>query len=134
MGSPLEFVVDASIVLAAILNEPEKATILEKTRGRHPQSPGCLRWEIGNALSAMLKRKRLSRVECDGALAAFSKIPIKEVEVNLSKALELCENHNLYAYDAYYLEVARQHSRPLMSLDRRMIEAAENEGIGVERI
>lgn len=129
-----EIVVDASVVLAVILNEPEKKEIVEITEGRDLVSPGCLKWEIGNAFSAMLKRKRLNEKQVQKALDTFSVIPIKEAEVNLNDALRLCETHNIYAYDAYYMMVSKRLSRPLLTLDDRMSVVAEEEGIKVEEI
>ncbi len=129
-----EIVVDASVVLAVLLNEPEKVRIVDITRGKSLLSPGCLRWEVGNAFSAMFKRHRLSRSQADEALSDFGSIPIKDVEVDLRRALELCERHGIYAYDAYYLEAARKQSRPLMTLDGEMNKLAKLERIRVEEV
>ena len=129
-----EIVVDASVVLAVILNEPEKKGIIECTEGRDLISPGCLRWEIGNAFSAMLKRKRLNKPQVQKALDTFAVIPIKEVEVNLNDALTICGAHNIFAYDAYYMVVSKRLSRPMLTLYNRMSEVAKQEGIKVEGI
>lgn len=134
MPKTKEIVVDASVVLAVILNEPEKVGIIRNTEGRDLISPGCLKWEIGNAFSAMLKRKRLDQKQVHKALDTFSVIPIKEVEVNLNEALTLCANHNIYAYDAYYMLVSKRLSRPMLTLDDRMAEVAKFEGIMVEEV
>ena len=50
-------VADANIYLAVILNEPEKQVIIENPGGIELISPEVLPYEIGNALTAMLKRK-----------------------------------------------------------------------------
>lgn len=134
MAKAKEIIVDASVVLAVILNEPEKKQIIGITQGRDLVSPGCLKWEIGNAFSAMLKRKRLNREQIQKALDTFSLIPIKEVEVNLSDALRLCGTHSIYAYDAYYMVVSKRLSRPLLTLDDRMSVVAKEEGIKVEEV
>ena len=134
MPKSKEIVVDASVVLAVILNEPEKEGIIRNTEGRDLISPGCLMWEVGNAFSAMLKRKRLDQKQVQKALDTFSVIPIKEVEVNLKEALTVCGNHNIYAYDAYYMLVSKRLSRPMLTLDDRMAEVARIEGINVEEI
>ena len=134
MPKSKEVVVDASIVLAVILNEPEKNDIIQSTEGRDLLSPGCLKWEIGNAFSAMLKRKRLNQKEVQKALNTFSIIPIKEVEVNLSVAITLCGVHGIYAYDAYYMVVSKRLDRPMLTLDDRMSKVAKAEGIKVEEI
>jgi len=134
MDRAKEIVADASVVLAVLLNEPEKSRIIEITEGRDLVSPGCLKWEIGNAFSAMLKRKRLNEKQVQKALDTFSVIPIKEVEVNLNDALRLCGTHNIYAYDAYYMIVSKRLSRPILTLDERMSAVAKEEGIKVEEV
>lgn len=126
--------VDASAVLSVILEEPEKAAILKATAGSEAKAPGCLRWEIGNAFSAMVKRDRLAVSESLAGLRIFETIPIQEVDVNLEEALELALKHQIYAYDAYYLTAAKNHRVPLLTLDGRMSDIARAEGINLLEI
>jgi predicted nucleic acid-binding protein len=126
--------VDASAVLAVILEEPEKPAILEVTAGCEAKAPGCLRWEIGNAFSRMVKRNRLKEHESIAALAVFETIPIQEVDVNLEEALQLALNHQIYAYDAYYLVAAKTHRVELLTLDGRMSDVAKAEGIKLKEV
>ena len=42
--------------------------------------------------------------------------------------LDLARRHDLTAYDASYLEVARRRGLPLVTLDRRLRSAAAAEG------
>lgn len=134
MAGSSEIIVDASVVLAVILNEPEKARIIEITQGRDLVSPGCLDWEIGNAFSAMLKRDRIKLNDAHRALDVYSLIPIKKADVDLALALSISASHRIYAYDAYYMEVAKKRSRPIMTLDSRMAEVSRLEGIKLEEI
>jgi predicted nucleic acid-binding protein len=126
--------VDASAVLAVILEEPEKASIIRATAGYEAKAPGCLRWEVGNAFSAMAKRGRLGSEETLAALQVFEIIPLQEVEVDLEEALNLALRNDIYAYDAYYLAAAKKHRVELLSLDHRMVEVARNEGIKIKEI
>lgn len=126
--------VDASAVLAVILEEPEKASILEATAGYEAKAPGCLRWEVGNAFSAMVKRGRLEEAESLAALKVFELIPIQEVDVDLEDALEMALRNGIYAYDAYYLAAAKKHRVELLSLDQKMVEVARQEGINLKEI
>ena len=126
--------VDASAVLAVILEEPEKAAIVKATGGYEAKAPGCLRWEVGNAFSAMAKRGRLGSEETLAALKVFELIPVQEVEVDMEEALEMALQNDIYAYDAYYLSAAKKHRVELLSLDQRMVEVARNEGIKIKEI
>jgi len=134
MPKEKRIVVDASVVLAVILDEPEKAALVVETEGATLLAPGCLSWEIGNAFSAILKRKRMDFELVSKGLAIFEMIPIQEMEVSLLDALELCNRHDIYAYDAYYLLLAKRTSLPLLTLDRRMIDVAHQENIQVKGI
>lgn len=129
-----KIVVDASVVLAVILNEPEKSGIIAATQEAILLAPGCLPWEVGNAFSAMLKRRRLGADEVLAGLDVFESIPIQESTVDLKAALKLSKRHDIYAYDAYYLELALKGGMPLLTLDGRMAEVAEKEGITVKEV
>jgi len=127
-------IVDASAVIAVLLEEPEKRGIVKATVGMEALSPGCLKWEVGNAFSAMLKRGRLGGEDTKKGLENFEKIPIQEVEVELREALEVAIRNDIYAYDAYYLAAAKRHRLELLSLDKRMLEVAQKEGIKVKEL
>jgi len=134
MPKEKRIVVDASAVLAVILDEPEKAALVVETEGATLLAPGCLSWEIGNAFSAILKRKRIDFESVSKGLTIFEMIPIQEMEVSLVDAMALCNRHEIYAYDAYYLQLAKRSSLPLLTLDRRMVEVAQQENIQVKGI
>ena len=127
-------VVDASVILAVILNEPEKSGIIAATQGGLLLAPGCLSWEVGNAFSAMLKTRRLRVEEALAGLDIFERIPVRESAVDLKAALKLSHKHQIYAYDAYYVEVARRGNLPLLTLDRKMAEVAGKEAVELKRI
>ena len=126
--------VDASAFLAVILNEQEKERIVEATKGCQALSPGCLKWEVGNAFSAMEKRRRLSAEQVQAGIQVFEKIPYEEVQVDLSEGPRIASKHGIYAYDAYYLAAASGKGVELLSLDKAMKDIAEKEGIKLRNI
>ncbi len=82
----------------------------------------------------MLKRQRLTPNEASVAVSSFSSIAFKEMENNLECVLVLCAQYNIYAYDAYYLDVAQRYSRPFITLDAKMREVAIAEKIKAKEI
>jgi predicted nucleic acid-binding protein len=42
----------------------------------------------------------------------FKRIPIKTIEINIEKALEIAWDYKIYAYDACYLESAVKFNVP----------------------
>ena len=123
--------VDANIYLAVILDEPEKGRIIEATQEDDLISPVVLPFEIGNALSAMFKRNRLHRKQIIECYSIFQKIPVRLIDVNIQASLKIAVDYGIYAYDAYYLEIAKRFTCSLLSLDKRMQEVAADLGIHV---
>ena len=125
----MKVTIDTSAVIAVIANEASKEVVIDATQGMNLIAPNSLRWEVGNALSAMFKQNRtnlkLARDMCD----AFTEIPIQYVDVSLKKALRLADNHNIYAYDAYMLVCANTHQTPLITLDEELAGIAQNMNI-----
>ena len=98
-------VVDTSIIIAIILNEPHKPNIIKKTNGRDLVAPPSLHWEIGNAFSAILKRKRITPKQIQRAIDQYQKIPIQYDGADLKQSVELANHCNIYGYDAYFEEI-----------------------------
>jgi predicted nucleic acid-binding protein len=124
-------IIDTSAIIAVLLSEPERATLVEVTRGAELAAPASVHWEVGNALSAGLKRRRLTLAEGQRALTAYEAIPIRFVEVDLALSLELAADHGLYAYDAYLLTCALQQRAPLLTLDAGLTRTAITLGINL---
>jgi predicted nucleic acid-binding protein len=126
----MNIVADTNIFLAIALDEPEKEHVISLTAGTQPIAPEILPYEIGNALSAMVKRKQLTAAEAEAALGITNHIPVRLMRVDIAQALQLALQYNLYAYDAYFLHCAKTLSCPILTLDRGMREVAV--AIGLE--
>lgn len=120
---------DTNTFLAVTLYEPERDGIINLSVGNEIIAPEVLPFEIGNALSAMLKRQRITQQELPDIWLATQKIPVDLRRIDIPKALEIASQFNIYAYDAYFLTCALSLHSPLLTLDRRMIEVANNLGI-----
>lgn len=127
-------VIDASAIIAVLVNESERETLLRLTQGADLLAPASVHWEIGNAFSAMLKRRRVTLTQAVEAIEMYLTIPIRMVEVELAEALELAQRLNIYAYDAYLLACAARYKAPLLSLDRDLVAAATTIGLDVIRV
>ncbi len=125
----MEIICDASAMLAVLLNEPEKDTILERTEGTILMAPTCLNFEIGNALSSLMRRKSLTVGDAAEVYHTFLKIPMKEVDIDIHYALILAGEDSIYAYDAYYMACSLRLNMPLLTLDKRLKENAIKRGI-----
>ncbi len=124
-------VVDTSVILAVVLNESSKATLIQRTSGADLVAPASLHWEIGNALSAMCKRKRLTHEEALQALIEYRKIPVRFLDVALDAAVTLAAQFAIYAYDAYFIACARTQAVALLTIDNGLKVAARAAGLTV---
>ena len=127
----MDLVADASAFLAVSLNEPERERVIGFTKGATLVSPVVLPYEIGNALVAAAKKGRLDHPAALHALRIAQGIPVHLVPVDVAEALQVAFRLGLYAYDAYYLQCARETGFPLLTLDARMGRAARILGLSV---
>jgi len=127
----MKIVADTNTFIAVALNEPEKEMIIRLTGGHDLISPEVLPFEIGNALTAMLKRNVLDADEVILAWEMVQHIPVDLRRIDIGAALKLATQYNLYAYDAYFLECAFNLHSPLLTLDRQMKGIAKEIGIQV---
>ena len=130
----MPIVVDASVIIAVIANEPVKSTLIALTRGEELVSPHSLPWEIINAFSAMFKRKAIELPLASMAVDEFLRIPIRFVDIDLQRSLELSHSLKVYAYDAYMIACAEQVGCRLLTLDRGLLNAARIAGVDVVEV
>jgi len=122
----MNIIIDTSAIIAVIANEPEKSKLIEMTNGATLLAPYSVYWEIGNAFSAMLKRRRIDFQNARKAIEIFHRIPIRLLEVELEKSLEIAEHYDCYCYDAYLLRCSQKHKSPLLTLDKKLLATAIN--------
>ena len=127
----MNVIVDTSAVIAVITNEKHKKELIKLTEGVELMAPYALHWEIGNAFSAMFKRKRIKYLQAISAIRYYREIPIRFIDIELDFALEIASKLDIYAYDAYFLCCASQHNSPLLSLDQKLLTAATDIGIKI---
>jgi predicted nucleic acid-binding protein len=127
----VELVVDASVLIAVLTGEATRDLLIARTQGAELLAPASVHWEVGNAFSALLKRRRLKLSDVQAALTAYAAIPIRFVDIELAAALELADRFGLYAYDAYLMACARRQRAPLLTLDARLGRAAQEAGVHV---
>ena len=121
--------IDTSALISVIGNEATKPGIVRLTEGSSLCAPASVHWEIGNAFSAMFKKRQTTVELAKKALAVYQAIPVKYFEYPLEQALELSARLGIYAYDAYLVQCAMQTNSPLLTLDRRLRVAAEKTGV-----
>ena len=127
----MKIVADTNTFIAVALEEPEKRQIIRFTVGKELVAPEVLPFEVGNALTAMVKKRALDPNEVISAWDAVQTIPVELRRIDIQAALGLAVRFNIYAYDAYFIECALSLRCPMLTLDHRMKMVARDVGIRI---
>ncbi len=125
----MKIVIDANIVIAVVLDEPERDWAIGAAEGHEAVAPRSLPFEIGNALSKLVKRKLLPIANAQAAWHAAATFRVTLRDIDLAAAVQLAAEHDIYAYDAYMLQCAREAGAKLLTLDKRMLTVARQIGL-----
>ncbi|MDR1786251.1 MAG: type II toxin-antitoxin system VapC family toxin [Spirochaetaceae bacterium] len=117
-----EKVIDASAIMAIILNEPSRDKVIAWTRGAALVSPEMIDAEIGNGLINLFRRHKIAEADLLTAYQRFTEIPLRKVNAGITGALKIACRYGIFAYDAYYLEAASRLGLPLVTLDGSMAQ------------
>jgi predicted nucleic acid-binding protein len=128
---PANIVIDTSAILAVLLDEPEKQAVVEATMGSVVCAPASLRWEVGNAATAGVRRRRLTTERARQLVTDFEQVTIRELAIDILRAVDLGLELGIYAYDAYILEAARSSGFPLLALDGPIRRNAKTVGLSL---
>jgi predicted nucleic acid-binding protein len=128
----MEVILDTSAIIAVIAGEPEKELVIHSTKNAVLFSPDIISFEVSNALTRMMRKKIIdSKVTMINLIRNFRKMPIKIVETDIEKMLEIAWDYKIYAYDACYLEIAKRLHFPLLTFDTNMKKVGKELGLEV---
>jgi len=127
----MKIIADTNTFIAVALNEPEKDLIIRLTEGCELVAPEVLPFEIGNALTVMMKKSVLQADEVASSWEIVQRIPVDLRHIDIKSALKIATKFNIYAYDAYFLECADSLRSPLLTLDPGMKRIAREIGITI---
>jgi predicted nucleic acid-binding protein len=127
----MQVVADTNTFLAVALEEPEKPWLIRATNGHSLVAPEVLPFEIGNALTAMLKKGTLRAAEVGPAWDAVQAIAVELRGIDVRSALGIATKFGIHAYDAYFLECALSLRLPLLTLDKGLRTVARELSIPV---
>jgi predicted nucleic acid-binding protein len=131
------FVLDASVVLTWCFPD-ENADLANKVaemfkHGDSALTPPFWPHEVLNALLVGEKRKRISAELIQTFLTDLGALPIAlhglPSEAVFDRIQSLSRDHGLTAYDAAYLDLAKESRLPLATLDEDLIRACDRAGV-----
>lgn len=115
-------VVDASVVAAALFDEPQRLDASEALDGAEAHTPDLLDHELVSVASKK-QRAGLGGAVRD-SLDMLRTLEITRHRVDPVVQWELASQHDLSAYDAAYLALALELGCPLITFDRKLGAAA----------
>lgn len=127
----MEFVVDCSVTIAWFMpdeEEPLADRVLSLLSDGQALVPALWSLEVSNALIVAERQKRLTKLESSGIWRRLKGLPIKIEQFSsndVEEIMTLAREHRLSAYDAAYLELARERNLPLATLDAKLRRAAK---------
>ena len=135
----MNYVFDASFVAALIIPDeknPQVDSMYDKIENEDNRlSPNLLWYEIASIFKKLIHRKRHTYDEVLRLFPVLSAIRLTtdhETGIEYSqKLLHLCNDYNLSAYDAAYLELADRKNATLCTLDEGLSDAAKKHGVAV---
>ena len=133
------FVLDASVALAWLVDDPAPSYAIQisdaMASGKGALVPSLWILEMANGLLMAERRCKLTAAEVDHGLSRLEAVIAAGIEVDtlgaptIREAFAPARGHQLTAYDAVYLELARREGLPLATLDKRLRAAAAKAGI-----
>jgi len=116
-------VVDASVIGAIIFEEPEATTALALLGDDDLHAPFLLAFELASIARTKIVRYPERRNSVLLALELGLKMNIRWADVPQVAVVQLALDVGLSTYDAAYLFLARSMDLPLVTFDRRLLEA-----------
>ena len=83
------------------------------------------------AIMAVIVKEPEREEQMINAFDYFRQIPMRNVEVDVKKALEIAWDYKIYAYDACYLEASKRLNLSLLTFDSNMIKVGRELGITI---
>ena len=117
-------VVDCSVLVAALFEEPEAAECTRLLASHALHAPALLPFEFANVARSK-SRAGAPADKVQAALASFDDLRIELHAVPALPLHALAMSSGLSAYDAAYLSVAAELQAPLSTLDQRLAQAAQ---------
>lgn len=134
MEHPVPIVIDASVAIAYVRQEPEtptvRAAIADWTHAARPLLVPAMFWyEVVNPLARQHGYSGDSLIAVVEELEALEITTVEPDRTLLLFAIDHLERFGLTAYDAAYLALATIHGAALATLDGRLAAAAGDRGL-----
>ena len=117
-------IIDTSLVMAYLLNEPAAPQVLTLLEDGDAQAPDLLRIEVANALVTAVRRQRLTAAQAPPRCAVIASLPIRlhSCAHLADRALAIALAHQRRPYDGLFVALAESRDTHLLTLDRKLVQ------------
>lgn len=129
-----EFVIDTSIIITYLFNEPYVAhatAFLKQDQAHQFFVPEFCLVECTNVIWKRIRFQGLSTADGVVTMRILQALPLKRspIKTMLPQALRVAVQYQLAVYDAVYIAMAMQRNSLLVTLDQKQAAAASAEGL-----
>jgi predicted nucleic acid-binding protein len=123
-------VVDASVALKWVIEEPGRAEAEALAAEADLAAPDLLLMEVANTLWMHVRRRLLSAQAAEESYRLFSRVPIALTPIPdlINDARRIALTLDLTVYDAAYVALARRQGAQLATADKKMGRRALDSG------
>ncbi|HTS37051.1 MAG TPA: type II toxin-antitoxin system VapC family toxin [Candidatus Solibacter sp.] len=133
----MRFVLDASVSLSWLIDKPVApyaTSVRQQLRGdNRAVVPQLWQSEVANGLVVAERRGLVNPSDIVQILQQFDTIArlidIRNESVSIRRTIATARASGLTAYDAIYLDLARDQQLPIATLDRQLAAAAKKAGV-----
>ena len=122
-----KFVIDASFVLAYILNENVLFvdSLIFDILSKNCQllAPDIINYEVANILAQKTQQNKIKPVDAIELWDNFMSLSIKTLSVDWNNVLPISIKFNLTSYDASYLYLVKSEKSKFLTLDNKLKNA-----------
>jgi len=117
-------VADASAIAAILFLEPGYEAVEQALSGCELYAPALIRFELANVCLKKIKARPAERDAILEAFASFAEFGVRERDIDFAEAIQVAQAGQLSLYDASYLWLAENMGVELVTLDKRLGQAA----------
>ncbi len=126
-------VIDASYTASWLLPSETAGTPFEALGSSELHAPMLFWAEMRNVLVISERCQRLTVEELSEALSILDALAVNlDNSPDGGRVIQLARSHQLTVYDALYVELALRLQTPFLTLDRKLADAAQREGVHVQ--
>ncbi len=117
-------VIDASALAAVVFAEPKAEEVVSRIQDCTLAAPALLPFEMARSFLKKLHRYPEQRSLLLAAYRMSGRMEIKQTDVDLNAVIAFAEQERITVYDATYLWLSHRLGAEIVTLDKKLAEAA----------